>query len=201
MFSQNLREDVVSWIDAKTALLQYNLKSQLCAKLYKLMLFKEILFPEDVLNEDEFTTYRLAYECDRIGFTSAKLYYYYQHGDSIMDNIAKKLKASPHKYDWLYMYVDRIEFFEAKNEQEQVLKTYEKICVDIILRNTEQLHIKKLERDPAVNKGEYIRTYRFFYKKMIHRKGMPLKRKFIYTLFYIMPVSALIGEKFIPLRK
>ena len=107
---------------AEEALLGYSLKSQCCAKLYKLK------------TEDEFVTYRAVYNANSVAFTEDKLYYYYQHETSIMDNVAKKLKDNPHRYDYLKAYGERIRFFEEKNKPEQVKKTYEKICTDVILR-------------------------------------------------------------------
>ena len=113
--------------DAEKALLGYALKSQCCAKIFKAESFSSIRFTKDVLNEDEFITYKAIFAAKKVAFTDEKLYYYYQHGTSIMDVIAKKLKNNPHRYDYLTAYTERIKFFEEKNLPLQVMKTHEKI--------------------------------------------------------------------------
>lgn len=188
-------------ISGKDALLGYRLKTQITTKIYKLNLLNDEKFPVDKLNEDEFLIYRLAYKAKSIGFTDEKLFYYFQRSDSIMDIVAKGMKNNSHRYDWMWAYIERIVFFQEENEPDQILRTYEKICTDIILRSTEQLHIKREDRDPALNRGEYIRTYRNCCKKMLSRKGMPLKRKLMYIMFYCCPYSAYAAEKLVPLRK
>ena len=199
-FSSFDRSGKITVCDSKTTLLGYRMKSQCCAKLYRLSLFENEKFRTGVLNEDEFITYRIIYKCKKIAFTDEKLYYYFQRQGSIMNHIANKLKNSSHKNDWLYAYMERIEFFSDKEDNELVLKTYEKICTDIILRYTEQMSLEKSERDNAVINGEYLRTYRYFYKKMMNLKTIPFFRKMIYIAFNICPFSAFIISRIRPLR-
>lgn len=187
--------------DADSALLGYTLKSQSCAKVYKVKTFVDVLFPVGVLNEDEFVTYRAVYNAEKVALTQEKLYYYYQHDKSIMDNIAKKLLNNPHRYDYLKAYDERTEFFKNKNKPEQVMKTYEKICTDIILRYCEQMYLEKAERDVDCINGEYMRLYRTNFRMMIRRKGIPLKRRLMYIAFYILPYSAVLMGKVFALRK
>ncbi len=186
---------------ADEALLGYELKSQVTPKLYTLSLFGELRFRTGVLNEDEFITYRLISEAGRVAFSDERLYYYYQRPDSIMDTIAKRLKNNPHRDDWLLAYTERCQFFEELGRREQVLRTMEKICTDIILRYSEQLALPKDERDDAAQNGEYIRTYRYFYRQMIRRSAMPLKRRLMHTAFYVLPQSASLAARFTNLRK
>mgnify|MGYP003292521513 CR=1 FL=1 len=74
--------------------------------------------------------------------------------------VAKKLKNNPRKYDFLKAYEERIKFFEEKNMPEQVMKTKEKICTDIILRYCEQMTLDKKYRDTDCTNGTYIKIYR-----------------------------------------
>lgn len=186
---------------AEEALLGYSLKSQCCAKLYKLKTFDNINFPADVINEDEFVTYRAVYNANSVAFTEDKLYYYYQHETSIMDNVAKKLKDNPHRYDYLKAYGERIRFFEEKNKPEQVKKTYEKICTDVILRYCEQMYLNKNERDTDCVNGGYIRLYRKNFRLMIKGRKIPLKRRLMYIAFYIFPYSGVLMGRIFTLRK
>ena len=118
-----------------------------------------------------------------------------------MAEIAKKIKKNPHRYDYIKAYDERIEFFQKLNKPLQVMKTHEKICTDIILRYTEQMNVDKKDRDTDCIKGEYMRIYREHYKIMIHRKGMPLKRKLMYIGFNIFPYSSVLMAKIFTLRK
>lgn len=62
-------------------------------KLYRKALFDEIRFPQGKFHEDEFTTYHIFANADKIAYTSQVLYYYFQRGDSTM--------STPHPYDLL----------------------------------------------------------------------------------------------------
>lgn len=188
-------------ISSDKALLGYTVKSQACAKFYKVKLFKNIRFPIGVINEDEFVTYRLVHNARRIAIITDKLYYYFQHETSIMANVANKLKDNPHRYDFLEAYEKRIAFFEDKEKPLQVMRTREKICTDIILRYCEQMRLKKSERDTDCVNGTYLKIYRKNFIQMIKRKSMPLKRKLIHICFYILPYSAVVMGNFFTLRK
>lgn len=186
---------------AEDALLGYRIKSQICAKMFKVNLFKEILFPVGVINEDEFTTYKVVYNASKIVFTDEKLYYYFQHGSGIMADVAKKLKNNPHRYDFLTAYEERTQFFREKNLYEQVQKTREKICTDIILRYCEQMSLEKKDRDTDCINGTYLKMYKENFKVMISRKNIPVKRKLMYIAFYIAPITGVIAGNVLQMRK
>ncbi len=182
----------ISCISAEDALLGYRLKSQVCSKIFKAKLFDDILFPVGVINEDEFTTYKVVYKACKMVFTDEKLYYYFQHGSGIMADVAKKLKDNPHKFDFLKAYEERIKFFQEKNMPEQVLKTHEKICTDMFLRYCEQMRLDKKDRDVDCVNGTYMKLYRKNLRIMIKRKGIPILRRIMYLLFAFCPT---IGVK------
>ena len=186
---------------AREALLGYRIKSQACAKVFKVKVFKDILFPVGVINEDEFTTYRAVYNAEKMAFTDENLYYYFQHGTGIMAEIAKKLKNNARRYDFLKAYEERIKFFEDKKLPLQVMKTKEKICTDIILRYCEQMWLKKEDRDTDCVNGTYMKLYRQNFREMIKRKGMPLKRRLMFNSFYVMPISGVIVGRILGTRK
>ena len=200
-FSDNIIKPNSEFISAYDALLGYRIKSQAWAKIYKVKLFYDLLYPVGKINEDEFVTYRAIFGAEKMAFTDKKLYYYFQHGTSIMVEVAKKLKNNPHKYDFLQAYEERIKFFEEKNMPDQVMKTREKICTDMILRYCEQMYLKKTERDTDCVNGTYMKIYRENFRMMIKRRGIPLKKKLMYYAFYIMPSSAVIMGGIFTLRK
>ena len=200
-FSSTEKFDKPLLCTAYDALLNQRLKSQSCAKIYRVSLFKDVRYPKGVLNEDEFTTWKAVYNAEKVVFSDLELYYYFQHNDSIMDVIARKLKDNPHRLDWLKAYEERIYFFETKNLPEQVMRTYEKICTDIILRYTEQMWLKKEDREKSCVNGEYVSTYRKCFRKMYKRKGIAFKRRLMYIGFYILPISSVWMGKIFGLRK
>lgn len=186
--------------DGKGALLGYRIKTICQTKLYRLGIFENESFRKGVLNEDEFITYRLVYKCRRFAFTDEAMYYYYQRPDSIMWQMQKKLRDNPHRFDWLKAFEERAEYFRNLGEQELEQRSYEKVCIELILRYTEQSVLPKAERDRAVVSGEYMRIYREHYRKMISLKTVPVSRKLIYTAFYVCPWSAALVSRIRPLR-
>ncbi len=200
-FSSN-DNDIRVWdVAAETALLGYTLKSMSILKIYKVKTLRGVIFPKGVWNEDEFTTYRAVYNADRIAFTNERLYYYYQRSGSIMDNIAKKLKNNPRRYDWLDAYNERIKFFSGENKPEQVLKTREKICTDIILRYSEQMRLSPDDRDLDCVNGKYLDIYKENYKLMIKRRGVPINRRIVYFAFRWFPRCSALASRIFTLRK
>lgn len=187
--------------ESKKALLGYELRSFACAKIYRRAALAGITFPKGVWNEDEFTTYRAVYACGRIAFTNEPLYYYFQRPGSIMDDIAKKLRDNPHRRDWLTAYDERSRFFEVRGMTDQILRTREKICSDIILRYSEQMRLPAEERDRDCVDGKYLDIYRRNFKSMIRRRKMPLSRRLIYTVFRFAPGSAAAAGRVKALRK
>ncbi|MCH5186064.1 MAG: glycosyltransferase [Oscillospiraceae bacterium] len=190
MFSAPAKKVAETAADAETMLLNRDLKSQSCAKIYQKALFRDIRFPVGVLNEDEFTTYRIIYAAETVFLTDEKLYYYFQHPNSIMSGIKKNMKGSPHLMDWMNAYRERIDFFTEQNKPIQVQRTREKICTDAILRYCEQKHLKKEDRDELSRTGRYLKIYRENFPKMITRRGISLRRRLMYVIFYIAPFSA-----------
>lgn len=54
------------------------------AKLFRRALFCDVRFPEGIIHEDEFTLYRVLFQCKQIAFLDAPLYGYYQTETSVM---------------------------------------------------------------------------------------------------------------------
>lgn len=200
-FSENAYAGGVRRTDGESALLGYELKSQVFAKVFKIRTFRNLTFPQGRLNEDEFVTYRAVYGAKGAAFSKEKLYYYFKRGSSIMDDIAKKLKGNPRRYDFLAAYEERALFFEGENKPEQVGKTHEKVCTDIILRYCEQMYLKRGDRDEDCVNGKYTRIYREHFRLMIKRRAIPLRRRMMYIAFFICPYSAVLMGRIFSLRK
>ena len=183
------------------ALLGYKLRSLAIAKIYSRAAFEGVWFPKGMWNEDEFTTYRAVYQSGSIVFTDEKLYYYFQREGSIMDSVAKKLKGNLHRWDWLRAYEERIQYFTALGKPDQAMRTREKICSDLILRYSEQMRLPPEERDEDCVSGRYMELYRENCRLVLRRRGIPPKRRLMYTLFRVVPSTAILASRFTPLRK
>ena len=62
-------------------------------KLYKRELFENERFPKGKIHEDEFLTYKLIYNSNKVAYINKELYYYYQNDNGIMNgsNLIKRL--------------------------------------------------------------------------------------------------------------
>lgn len=54
------------------------------SKLFKIELFRDIRYPEGIIHEDEFTLYRVLFQCEKIAFVDLPLYGYFQTETSVM---------------------------------------------------------------------------------------------------------------------
>lgn len=170
---------------AKEALCGYWIKSQACCKLYKKELFDGIRFPVGLIHEDEYVTYKLVYRSKTVAVTTDELYYYYQRPNSIMGNVTNVSAQCSRRNDWILAYVERIAFFEKENEPQLVYRTYEKVCIDIILRYAEMLRVKS-EINESRRKS-YHRNFKRCYPLALKKEHIPLKRKLFYTMFRYVP--------------
>lgn len=80
-------------------------------KLYHRRLSPFLHYPEGKLNEDEFVTYRVFYEAEKVSVSNRKYYYYLQHGSSIMGT-----SYHERRLDKLEALKEAISFFEAKQD-------------------------------------------------------------------------------------
>lgn len=63
-------------------------------KLYKKSLFNDINYPEELIYEDEATTYKLFYKSNKIVFHDEVLYFYFQRAESITNSNLKAKNIS-----------------------------------------------------------------------------------------------------------
>lgn len=82
-------------------------------KLYKKSLFDSILFPEQKINEDEFTAHHIFNCCNRICCIEDELYNYVQADTSIM-----RSEFSIKRLDGVEAFLDRALFFKNKKMRE-----------------------------------------------------------------------------------
>lgn len=77
-----------------------------CGKLYMIDLWKNIRFPEKMFFEDQYTTYKLIDQCDKICFTENPLYHYRKREGSI--GHSKFCQTTYQLYDAIHQEYDYI---------------------------------------------------------------------------------------------
>lgn len=80
-------------------------------KLYHRDLFKDILFPEGKLHEDEALSYRLYAKAARIAVLPCALYWYYQNPTGIMGR-----KMNIRRLDYVEILYDRYRFYRRRKQ-------------------------------------------------------------------------------------
>ena len=98
-------------------------------KLFRRELFKSIRFPEGIIHEDEFTLYRVLFQCDRVGFVDLPLYGYFQTEASVMRG-----KWTPRHMTEPDGLLAQLEFF-LQNHYEKAAKYTAGIYLHSIYRN------------------------------------------------------------------
>ncbi len=94
-----------------------------CAKLFAIELYSDIRYPIGKLHEDEFTTYKLLFACEKIAVTDAKMYYYFQNPTGIM-----KSKWTPKRLAQPYAFQEQASFFHD-NHYDSAWETSERACL------------------------------------------------------------------------
>ena len=128
-------------------------------KLYCKECFRDIRYPLGKLHEDEFTTYKLLFQTDKIVFVSNSLYYYFynQMGITKSDWHSKRLDA-------LDACDERIGFFQHRNDPEMVQHSLVTMLSYIHLAKEKISH----SSDPALVRAN-SRVLRHYVRKFLSR--------------------------------
>lgn len=145
-------------------------------KLYNINLFEKIRYPKGKIHEDEFTTYKLLYECKKVAITNEKLYYYMQNEGSITNQ-----KFNKSRLDIIQALEERSEFFKNKKEKDLYLSTLNKYLEIIIYI----YNIGKEDMQKNQLKDLQIR-YKRIYRELRNEHYILNKKRNKY-MFYIMP--------------
>ncbi len=98
--------------DNHTVFTKFAAKIIVCGKLYKRELLDDIMMPEGIINEDDWTTWKIYYKAKQIIVTNRPLYYYTRNPQSIISCAKKKLDTT-----YYGAYDERINFFAQKGEK------------------------------------------------------------------------------------
>lgn len=106
-----------------------------CAKLYRCELLDGITMPEGIINEDDWTTWKIYYRAKNIVVTNRPLYYYTANPNSIMGMVKKTPDTT-----YYGAYDERIDFFSRKGEQDLEDISRLQFCKSLLLSySNEQL--------------------------------------------------------------
>ena len=158
-------------------------------KLYKRELFENERFPKGKIHEDEFLTYKLMYESNKIAYINEELYYYYQNDNGIMNgsNLIKRL-------DRIEAIEERSNFFlkngdkDLYNKSNTALffalnKLYFIFKRNIQLRKEEQ-YINLL-KDKITKTASILSDNVYLSKKNIQIVNLINKNKIFINIYYV----------------
>ena len=175
----------VDLYDNRTIFKTFASKINTCGKLYKRDVIGEIKFPEGVINEDDFTTWKFYYRAKRIAITSVPLYYYTINPHSIMAN---KRKCPNFKY--FDAYRERIEFFRNCGEADLEAVSRIQWMKSIVMTTTNPLLSDGQRREiREAYRSNYLKLYQSEYK-------VPLILDMIFRSYKMAPrlVSKIVNK-------
>lgn len=134
-----------------------------CAKLYKTCLFDGVRFPEGIIHEDEHTTYKLLFSCEKIAFTQDKLYHYRQTPDSL-----SRSEWSPKKLSAIVAKREQVRFFKENGYSKALKHSADSL---IVLFRTYLDECKKKKRFGYVIQLFFeLRLFALYYRFVLKEK-------------------------------
>lgn len=168
-------QEKVDVYDNHTVFTKFAAKIIVCGKLYKRELLDGITMPEGIINEDDWTTWKIYYKAKTIVVTNRPLYYYTVNPNSIM-SIAKR------KPDTTYYgaYDERISFFHEKKEKDLEDVSRLQFCKSLLLAYSNGQLTK--EQRGEIN-GRFKAHWQVLRKSLV----VPLILKVLFFCFTISP--------------
>jgi len=112
--SSDINEKIIFY-NSEKFFMEHNVEAIIaCAKLYKRKFFSDIRYPEGRLHEDEFTTYKILFQCKDICFVDEVLYYYFINPESITSGNSSEI-WKPGKMAFNDAVEERLIYFKEKN--------------------------------------------------------------------------------------
>lgn len=168
---ENIRE-----YDNHTVFSQFAAKIIPWGKLYKREVIGSIRFPEGIINEDDFTTWKYYYNAPKIVITNLPFYYYTINPDSTM-----AIQQRKPNLNYFNAYLERIAFFEQSGEQDlEAVSRIQWMKSLVMLYSNSQLMVeerKDIKRLFAVN----------YQSKSLMNVTIPTKLSFVFQAFNMAP--------------
>ena len=145
-------------------------------KLYKRELFNTYRYNVGKIHEDEFLTYKILYNLDKVSIISDKLYYYRKNDTSIVNK-----KFNLKRLDLLEALENRMRFFKEKSENKLYILTVELyvwVLKDFYVKTKKYIdHSKNIQ-------NTIIKKYKKMKKLFLKSKEITKIKKIKYLCFY-----------------
>ena len=155
-------------------------------KLYKKEFFRDIRYPIGLLHEDEFTTYKILFQNEKIAYVPEPLYAYYLNPSSIMLNTwsEKHLVAEQ-------AYLEQIDFFKTNGYHKAFEKTLQHYCQFIVrlMQNDEvPVTIKETYSQKLRSfMGQYHQYFEFQRDKLFYEYAYPKRMALYWNAKKVIP--------------
>lgn len=156
------------------------------AKLYAKELWKGIRFPEGIVGEDEFTIYKVMFQCQKISYLSVPMYCYFNNPNSIM-----RTQWSPARLSGTQGIKAQIDYFEQNGYQEArayAIKIYAHVISNYISEaeqdNNNRITVLSMRKSLRKHIKKHRQVFSFSDKKNIvfYEKAYPLRMRFYWKL-------------------
>ncbi len=155
-----------------------------CGKIYKSEFFNDVRMPVGLINEDDWTTWKLYYKAKKIVVTSRPLYYYTYNVGSIMAQSRKKPNLS-----YFEAYDERIAFFQERGEQDLEDVSRMQLCKSLTLVYANKMLTKE-------QRSEVLRRFKENWVKIKHSAYVPRKFKCLFAIYDFCPgMASRLAEK------
>lgn len=147
-------------------------------KMYAKELFDDIKFPVGKIHEDEFVTYKIIYNLDRVAIINDYLYNYRENNNSIM-----KQKFNVKKLDRLEAFKEKMLYFQNREKDifiKALIRYIEEAKTDYLMSKKYIPNFEELKKD-------LLSEYRRAYNLLIRQKNISIKYKIKMLIFYILP--------------
>ncbi|AHF60203.1 TPA: glycosyltransferase family 2 protein [Streptococcus suis] len=136
-----------------------------CNKLYKKELFEDFRFEKGKIHEDEYFTYRLLYELEKVAIVKECLYYYVDRENSITTS-----SMTDHRFHCLLEFQnERMDFYESRGDKELLLECYRSFLAFAVL------FLGKYNHWLSKQQKKLLQTlFRIVYKQLKQNKRLAL---------------------------
>ncbi len=171
--------EVLSIYDNHSVFTQFAAKIIPCGKLYRRDVIGDIRFPEGIINEDDFTTWKYYYNAAKTVVTNMPLYYYTVNPNSIMANQQRNPNLN-----YFNAYRERIEFFHNSGEKDlEAISRVQWMKSLVMLYSNKQL----TDKERREVKSLFKENYRSPSLKAIR---IPAKLRIVFGVFAVIPMVA-----------
>jgi glycosyltransferase involved in cell wall biosynthesis len=147
-------------------------------KVYKAELFKNVRMPVGFINEDDWTTWKLYYQAEKIIVINRPLYYYTYNLAGIMMGCIKVPNLR-----YFGAYEERINFFHERGEKDLEDVSHLRFCKSLMLLYRNDMLTNE-------QKKEIRERFRVSWKELKYSSVASLKLKWGFCVFYCCPTIA-----------